>query len=159
MDRTPDEFETIDEAMRHITGPKNESGLTVAEWAYRLGHATSTMYAKGNTVDYTLADLVKITAHGFLLPLRWLARVGHAVVFVLPKKFQGNPLTVKTAESVIKFGKLLKTLAQAQDPDSPGGVDITVAEAIQIKSDAMESIAVQAGIVEIMDRIIERGEG
>jgi hypothetical protein len=154
MDRNATEFETLDEAMRAVCGPRNASGLTVGAWAHRLGHAESTMYAKGQSVPFTLGDLEKITAHGFLLPLKWLANAGHAVVFPRPQDCPENPLNVKTAESVIKFGKFLRTLARAQETDSPGGVDITVAEARRVKGDALESIAAQAAVIDLMEQII-----
>ena len=159
IERTAAYFETLEESMRSVVGPRNDSGLTVGAWAHRLGHAESTMYAKGISVPFTLADLEKITAHGFLLPLKWLARVGRAAVFAVPKDFPENPLNVKTAESVIRFGRFLKTLARAQDADSPGGVEITAEEARKIKSEALESIAAQAAVINLMDRIISSRDG
>ncbi len=155
--RAPSDFETLDEALRAVVGPRNDSGLTVAEWAHRLGYAESTVYAKGTPgVPFTLKDLVQVTANGFLLPLKWLARVAHCVVFQLPRALEGrNPLNERVAESTIKFGEYLKSVAEALDPAGPGGVEVVPVEARLVKARAEEVIADLAAVVEAMNQVLK----
>lgn len=155
MTKTASEFDSIQEAMKATVGAKNDSGLTVADWAHRLGHAESTMYAKGGVVPFTIDDLVKITASGFLRPLEYLAQIGKAVVVELPQQREHNAYIIsKVAESAIKFGELLKTFSKAQHPESEGGIEITPGEAAMIKGKAHELAAAVAAIIEGMNEIL-----
>lgn len=159
MSKAVSDFDSIQEVMRAVVGPKNDSGLSVQEWAHRLGHAPSTMYAKGGAVPFTLDDLVKVVASGFLPPLKWLAQVGHAVVFEMPKSWQGGCLEIsKAATSTLKFGKYLESFSSAIAPESEGGVAITPIEAANIKENALNVVADMAAIIEAMDELLRRDQ-
>lgn len=155
MTKTAAEFESIQETLRAVTGPKNCSKHTVKEWAHLLGHAESTMYAKGKEVSFTLDDLVTVTALGEHLPLEYLADVGGAVVFYRPKETDDCPVSLQAAASLRDFGEYLKELSNAQDPTSEGGVKITPRESAKVQGRINKAIAGLATLNMQLQQIID----
>ena len=140
------EFETLDDVLAHIVGPRNQSGVPLKEWALRLGVASSSLYNKCSVspdiqASFTLRDLRTIVAHGEKLPVEYLASLCHCAVFPLPDGeanggVSDNVTDHQLATLLKEVGDLVASYAEARQPSSPGGrgFDATEKQLLKIKA-------------------------
>ena len=145
------DYETLDELLRAIVGPKNKSGRPVEHWAALLGLAASSLYAKGRDEgsSFTLKHLVTVVASGETAPVKWLSAAAPGLyVADLPKAEHVEALGPGLARTVKEFGEFLAETAEAiRDGRVTGG------ELARIKKEGLEAAALILGIVELARKL------
>ena len=145
------EYETLDELLRALVGPKNKSGQTVEHWAALLGLAASSLYATGREEgsSCTLRHLVTIVAAGETAPVKWLAaHAPNLFVAELPKAEYVEALHEAMAKTVKEFSEFLSEAAEAISDGR-----LTGPELLKIRKEGAEAAAYILGFVEMARKL------
>lgn len=154
-----EDYETLDELLRAITGPKNLSAHSSKEWANIFGLALSSLYAKGRADEegkansYTLKQLCAAVSLGEVEIVKWLANQlpgSGWILYQLPSPAEA---------SSDLMGALLKAIKEFSDftAETAGSISdghVTFEEYGRIKKEGHESIVASVTMMHLAKKAL-----